>query len=132
MLLPYPPSTNRYWRSFRGRMVRSREAVAYKEHVQSISRKAGLQTLREQVKVSMVLHPPLPQDWVKRSKRDKNYVLGLRRIDLDNAQKVALDALQGIAFENDRQVTDLSICLGCAIEGGGLTIEIEPDVAWWL
>lgn len=130
MMLPYPPSTNRYWRNFRGMMVRSKEAIEYKELVQQIASSSGLELRDGCVHVQMSLHPALPQDWVKRQKRDPNWALGVRRIDLDNAQKVALDALQGIAYENDRQVTRLSIALGTPIEGGGLSVLIEDDEKW--
>lgn len=47
-------------------------------------------------------------------------------IDLDNALKVTLDALQGVAYTNDKQVR--RIVAGYADEpaaGGGLVVEIE-------
>lgn len=128
---PYPPSVNRYWRSFRGRMVRSSVAVAYKEDVQAIAHKHGMEKIDGPVSVGMILHPPRPKDWAKRKqKNDREWVLQVRRIDLDNAQKVVLDALQGIAYDNDKQITAIAISLGVPIEGGGLTIQVEPDVCW--
>ena len=105
LLLPYPISTNRYWRTFRGRMVRSTLALAYKDLVQEVATEAGLEPYACCVQVEMVLHPVRPKDWAKREMRDRNWVLGVRRIDIDNAQKVAIDALQGVAYENDRQIT---------------------------
>lgn len=36
-VLPYPVSTNRYWRNFRGYTVRSKEANQYKEIVKALS-----------------------------------------------------------------------------------------------
>jgi crossover junction endodeoxyribonuclease RusA len=54
----------------------------------------------------------------------------VRRIDIDNAQKVALDALQGIAYENDRQITSLWIKLGQPIKDGGLHVTITEDKDW--
>jgi crossover junction endodeoxyribonuclease RusA len=127
---PYPPSVNRYWRSFRGRMVRSSVAVAYKEEVQRIASLSGLKLHEGPVSVEMTLHPPRPKDWAKRMKQDAHWALNVRRIDLDNAQKVVLDALQGIAYENDRQITAISISLGVPLEGGGLTLSVEPDTVW--
>lgn len=130
LLLPYPISTNRYWRTFRGRMVRSSLALAYKDLVQEAASDYGLTLLDCPVSVEMVLHPPRPKDWEKRERRDPRWVLGVRRIDIDNAQKVAIDALQGVAYENDKQITNLSICLGNAIEDGGLSVCIAPDITW--
>lgn len=47
-------------------------------------------------------------------------------IDLDNALKVALDALQGIAYHNDRQVRRIvAEYADEPVAGGGLAVEIE-------
>jgi len=75
-------------------------------------------------------HPVRPADADKREKKDRLWGLNVRRIDIDNAQKVALDALQGIAYENDRQITFLSIKLGQPIAGGGLQVTITEDGDW--
>lgn len=130
MMLPYPISVNRYWRTFRGRTMRSAEAVEYKEQVQEIALAAGVELRRGCVRVDMRLHPALPKDWQTRQKKDPMWLLTVRRIDLDNAMKVAIDALQGIAFENDRQITSLSIGLGHAIMDGGLSVQIHNDLVW--
>lgn len=131
MLLPYPISTNRYWRNFGGRMVRSPEAVAYKEQVQWVAMKEKIALITSPVSVEMTLHPPAPKDWEKRQKNDIQWALKVRRIDLDNAQKVALDALQGIAYDNDRQITSLSISLGQPFyPDGGLVVVVTEDLIW--
>lgn len=130
MLLPYPISSNRYWRNFGGRMVRSSEAVAYKEDAKWIAIENRVKLLTCPVAVEMVLHPPAPKDWEKRQKKNPLYALEVRRIDLDNAQKVALDALQGIAYENDRQITSLSITLGQPHPDGGLWVDVKEDAVW--
>mgnify|MGYP002737229123 CR=1 FL=1 len=125
--LPYPPSSNRYWRSFAGRMVRSKHAIEYREDVQFLAERAGQTMLIGCVSVEMVLCPARPKDWVKRAKKDPDWFLDVKRIDLDNAQKVVLDALQGVAYENDRQITRLSIGLGRPIENGGLLVRVSRD-----
>lgn len=130
MMLPYPISTNVYWRNFRGRMVRSSAAIAYKDEVGWIARSNGVNLFTVPVMVKLVLHPIRPADAEKREKKDRLWGLSVRRIDIDNAQKVALDALQGIAYENDRQITFLSIKLGQPIAGGGLQVTITEDGDW--
>ena len=130
MILPYPISTNVYWRSFRGRMVRSSAAIAYKDEVGWIAKASKLQLFTVPVAVVLVLHPMRPADAEKREKKDRLWGLGVRRIDIDNAQKVALDALQGIAYENDRQITSLWIKLGQPIKDGGLHVTITEDKDW--
>lgn len=116
MMLPYPPSANRYWRHFRGRTVRSSEADKYRGAVSFYARSAGLtERLTGAVRVCATLHP----------KRTKKGEASKTRLDLDNCVKVLLDALQGIAFENDRQVEDLRILLGGPVEGGGISVIVE-------
>lgn len=130
MLLPYPISTNRYWRTFRNRMVRSKEAVEYKSEVEDIASAAITKEIDGCIKVDLALHPERPKDWEKRARKDPRWVLGVRRMDLDNALKVALDALQGIAYEDDRSITDIRIRLRDPIDGGGLTVKISTDEFW--
>lgn len=130
MLFPYPPSTNRYWRMFRNRMVRSKQAVEYKEEVGLIAEDAITQQFEGCVRVDIKFHPERPKDWEKRAKKDPQWGLGVRRVDLDNALKVALDAMQGVAYEDDRQITDIRIRLRQPIEGGGMTVSVGLDEFW--
>jgi crossover junction endodeoxyribonuclease RusA len=51
-------------------------------------------------------------------------------LDLDNALKVTLDSLNGVAWDDDSQVRRISAEYGPACEGGGLTVwigRIRPD-----
>lgn len=84
--LPQPVSANRYWRNFRGRMVVSAEAKAYKEQVAWIARAAGVEMLTGDVSVTMRVY--------RQAKRG----------DLDNSLKVSLDSLIGIAYADDSQI----------------------------
>lgn len=130
MMLPYPVSANRYWRHFRGMTIRSKEAMEYRAEVQEIAAECLSDCLQGCVAVKLVLHPKKPKDWERRLKKDPRAVLSVARMDLDNAQKVALDALQEIAFNNDKQITSLSIRLGQPVEGGGLEVRVSPDEFW--
>ena len=47
------------------------------------------------------------------------------RLDLDNCLKVALDALQSVAFSNDKQVVRLLAELGPAQVGRALMVEVK-------
>lgn len=90
LVLPYPPSANRYWRSDRGRAPhRSEEAKAYKLAVGMVVTQQGTQAIevhRGPVAVTVAVYRPRKSG------------------DLDNRLKVLLDALKGIAFEDDEQV----------------------------
>ena len=115
-MLPYPPSSNRYWRHFRGRTVRSSEAERYRVAVFAHVFSEGFTgCLSGPIRVCATLHP----------KRTKKGEASKTRLDLDNCVKVLLDALQGVAFDNDRQIEDLRILLGGPVEGGGISVTLE-------
>lgn len=93
LTLPYPPSANRYWRSFRGRIVKSKEARDYQRAVgclANVDAPSGFPTLLTGA-VGLQLNFYRPQ----------------RRGDLDNRIKVLVDALQGIVYIDDAQVSEL-------------------------
>ena len=128
LVLPYPPSANRYWRNFRGRMVPSAEATAYKAHIWAVARSEGLGAPSvAPMAMELILRPVRPKDWHKRQKADPNGYT-VRCLDIDNALKVAVDALQGIAYINDNQVVDLHIKRGMPVEGGALIVSIQEVV----
>jgi crossover junction endodeoxyribonuclease RusA len=114
--LPYPISANRYWRNFRGRIVRSSEAVAYKERV--AWENARSKPLCSNVAVIVTLQPKL----TKKGEASKTV------IDLDNALKVALDALQGVAYNNDKQIRKISAEYGVPRVDGGLIVQVVEMV----
>lgn len=130
ILLPYPPSLNRAYRNFRGRMVKSSVATLYFESVSRIARQHGVELHEGPVSVDVELCPPKPADWAKRVAKDPQAVLQVRRIDLDNALKVCLDSLQGVAYNNDRQITSLMVRLGEPVPCGAMTVAVAPDRRW--
>ena len=114
--LPYPPSANRYLRHTGRGTYRTSEANTYRKQAQLAAMMAGIRARHfGPVAIHATLHPRL----TKAGKASET------RIDLDNCLKVALDALEGIAFENDKQVRRISLKVGPPIEGGGLTLEVE-------
>ena len=110
--LPYPPSANRYWRIFRGRATPSKAATEYKAVVRQ---SACLGVITGPLALSITLHPKQCKDG------SESKVV----IDLDNCLKVALDALQGVAYENDRQVKRITLAYGESMPDGGLTIVVD-------
>lgn len=87
--LPLPPLANRYWRNYRGRMVVSAEAKAYREEVGWFFRQEGWVPLRGAVGVNIRIY---------RARRSG---------DIDGFLKILLDAMQGHAFEDDSQIVEL-------------------------
>ena len=87
LTLPEPPSSNRYWRVYRNRAVKSGEARAYCKVVAILAR--GIRPTANPVALTL--------RWCRHAKRG----------DLDNRLKVAIDALQGIVYVNDNQIVEL-------------------------
>lgn len=87
LTLPYPPSVNRYWKSFRGRVVLSADARKYKERVKLICNECGVVTASGPIEI-----------WV--------HVFRPRKIgDLDNTMKALFDSLNGSLWVDDSQIT---------------------------
>lgn len=91
--LPYPPSGNRYWRLDKrhGHLYRSPVAKKYIEGLEAIVReqmgqRVRFPVFRGPVAVALVLFRPQASG------------------DLDNFEKILLDALKGVAYVDDSQV----------------------------
>ena len=110
LVLPWPVSCNRYWRT---RVVKgvamtyvSAEAKAYKQEVGWLVKQAGIRSpVSGRVSVAIQLYPKRPQDWERRARRNPaTWDDDVQCLDLDNANKVLLDSLKGIAIDDDRWV----------------------------
>lgn len=108
--LPFPPSMNTYWRSFRGRTIISKSGREFREAViQYVIDHDVPKFGDKKLKLTMILRP-----------RDK------RKIDIDNRIKAVLDALEHAGvYDNDFQIDHLEIMRGALIKGGLLHIVIE-------
>jgi crossover junction endodeoxyribonuclease RusA len=117
LVLPYPISTNRYWRNFKGSTVKSTEARKYAAVVHAMALASGFsKPLDGNVKVVMHYHPKKPKNY----KGDP-----VRSMDIDNVAKVAVDCLQGIAYHNDSQIVFLSIQKSDPVPEGALAVSWE-------
>ena len=112
--LPFPPSTNTYWRHImvRGspRTVLSAKGRIYRKQVHHVLAEdhRGLERLTGPLRVTMELHPP-----------DK------RRRDLDNYSKAVWDALEGIVYEDDSQIREAHFYWRDPCESGRVIIHLE-------
>lgn len=115
LMLPYPISANRYWRSFvprghvRAIVTVSDEAKAYKSRVAWEAKVAGVKMLTVPVSLVFRLVPA-------------NRVC----MDIDNALKVSIDALKGIAYTDDALVR--RIVAERMEPDGRARLEVEIDV----
>jgi crossover junction endodeoxyribonuclease RusA len=108
--LPYPISANRYWRPIHiaGRTMQapSKEAKQYRLDVSRICAAAGITgPIAGRIALGVRLFPARPQDWARRARKlGAAWHDDVRCIDLDNANKVILDSLKGVAFDDDKWV----------------------------
>lgn len=120
LTLPYPISANRYWatRTIPGKGARKAmamtyvtpEAKAYKTLVEATCRAAGIRApLAGRVRIDVKLFPHRPLDWQARQRKlGATWDDGVQCLDLDNANKVLLDALKDVAIEDDKWVRRLT------------------------
>lgn len=87
LVLPYPPSANKYWRVVNNRAVKSREARVYIDAVRA--RYCMVKPMLGEVELTLQFYRPRKAG------------------DLSNRIKVVEDALQGVAYDNDDQVVQL-------------------------
>lgn len=115
MQLPYPPSLNAYKDTrvitSKGRNMvlyyLTKEALAFKAECRRIADHCRITPILGPIEYVLELYPHLPLDWRTRAKRDPMWWdATVRCIDSDNAVKVLLDALNGIAWTDDSMVFD--------------------------
>lgn len=112
LTLPYPPSVNTYWRTFRGRMLISKAGRDYRSGVMS----AALSERWEGLGVDLL------------SVTIRAYMPDARRRDIDNAFKAPLDALAHAGvYADDSQIRRLSI-EHCGIDRERPRLEISLEV----
>jgi Holliday junction resolvase RusA-like endonuclease len=97
--LPQPPSANDYWRKFRNRIVESAAAKQYKEAIWMLC--GRYRTIDNQPVYPLEDVVVTIRWWRRRGKNNQS------QGDLQNYEKVLLDALQGTVYANDRQVAEL-------------------------
>lgn len=114
LTLPYPLSANRYWRPVKlGKhisIVPTKEAKAFRAEIQALCRAQGVAApITGRVHIDVKLYPKRPLDWQKRQRQaGAAWDDTVMCIDIDNANKVLLDALKDVAIEDDKWVRKLT------------------------
>ncbi len=112
LTLPYPISANRYWQPVKIgahiTIVPTKDAKAYRKEVACLAFTQGVRRpIAGRIKVTLQLYPHRPLDWQKRQRlHGAAWDDTVQCMDLTNAEKVLLDALNGVAFEDDNRIFD--------------------------
>ena len=106
--LPYPPSANRYYRTFKGRMLISKGGREYKETVGWMARLSGVPKTLGKVEVELYVSPP-----------------DNRRRDLDNVCKCLLDSIKDALIEDDSQIDRLTLVRLPVCRPGSVLVRIR-------
>ena len=109
--LPYPPSVNGYWRTFRNRQIISKRGREYKKDVKAAMVLLNLdnELVSDSIEFHMVINPPT-----------------LRKYDVDNFTKGVFDALSECKFwVDDEQVVKLTVVKGVKTKGGNVEVKIN-------
>lgn len=132
LTLPYPISANRYWATrvmtVNGRSMPTvyvtSDAKAYKREVMQRCFAAGvLEPLKGRVAISVQLFPNRPLDFKTRMRKHGNsWDDTVMCLDLDNANKVLLDSLKGVAIDDDKWVRELISKRMEPDDGGGRVV----------
>ena len=109
LTLPWPPSVNRYWRTFQGRMIISAEGRSYRKAVaDQVLIQRGAKHYEGKLRVTIEAWRP-----------DR------RRRDLDNLLKAVLDSLTHAGvWADDGLIVDLRIYWADSI-GGMLKVKVS-------
>ncbi len=89
LILPYPPSSNHLYATFRGRRIISAAGRKFKADIAVLARRQGAKLLAGDLVITFRVFRP-------------------KRIgDLDNRLKISQDALKGICFADDKQIIEI-------------------------
>ena len=110
-LIPFPPSVNGYWRSFRGRQIMSKKGRDY----------------RVSIRNCLGLIRPYPKFGDARLAVTMRLVMPSRhRRDIDNDAKAAIDGLKHAGvFDDDEQIDELHIYRESPQRPGYVQVTIE-------
>jgi len=113
LMLNYPISTNRYYRTYRNITTLSREGKLFKQKVKQ--KYFHIKPTEIDVKLNIAIHP----------KQKKNGLTFKQVIDIDNGLKCVLDSLIGIVYYDDKQVKSLCVDYGNPVVGGATTVIVD-------
>lgn len=114
LTLPYPLSVNRYWMPVKMAnhlaVLPTKEGKKWRAGAVALCLAQGVtKPISGRVHVDVKLYPHRPLDWQTRQRKlGAEWDDGVMCIDVDNANKVLLDALKGVVIDDDKWIRRLT------------------------
>lgn len=112
--MSYPVGGNRAWRQANGKVIPNPKAVAWKRQAAESARLAGIQIITGPVEIHCRLHPRINKDGTPSK----------TRLDCDAPLKLLLDALNGVAYADDKQIIRIVAEIAHPVAGGALSVRV--------
>lgn len=113
--MPWPPSVNRIWRAFGGRIILSMQARAYAKAAAAVLPKGRVEPLTGRLLVWLTMHPPT------------KLVKGGQAWDIANREKCLCDVLtKQRVWLDDSQIDAMVIIRGEPCGTGHVDVTISP------
>lgn len=112
IVIPLPPKPKgrpRFTRS--GVAYTPKETREYEDIVRMHARRGFIQPLRGSIYLTVHFYCRVPKSWpeVKKRGAEMGEIRPAVKPDIDNLGKAVLDGLNGIAYEDDKQVVELEL-----------------------
>lgn len=99
------------------------ETGQYKNLIKLAARDAGVTMIEGPVE--LIIYAFWPMKGAPRKREPRPMIRKDTKPDIDNVAKIVMDALEGIAFSNDGQVSDLTARKRHAQQGGQARVEVS-------
>lgn len=114
--------------TYTGRTYTPSKTGAYEKFIALCYRQAGGKLLDGAIRIDIKAYYPIAKSHTKKNKAamESGEIKATIKPDIDNVAKAVLDGLNGIAFEDDKQVINLRIAKAYAVEPR-LDVEIDDE-----
>ena len=114
-------------RFFNGHAITPKDTINYENWVRLCYQQQDGRRLEGAIRVSITIYYKIPNSYSKKRvqaiREGREYPC--KKPDIDNCAKVILDALNKIAYEDDKQVTELTVLKRWTEENERVELEIE-------
>lgn len=74
---------------------------------------------------------PIPTSWSKKKQKEHEFKRHTNKPDVDNLAKLVMDALNGVAYADDKQIYSLSVSkIYSPVAGTSVTIFVRDEVEY--